>query len=270
MTLSITCDAVPCRRRTASAIGRDLRLQIVEPLADGGGVVDVGLVVTPGRAASADRCRARTSAEYSYTFTPRNTQPSRNVSRIQPLAFDGLVELGRFEREHDRHAGADQHERVERADRLAEVHIVRRGQATAPNRSTMYVPIRPAKNMISVERNNHRHVLPLGIGKAGWYSNFGSGMVTHICVMCDRVRMVVRGFRVLNDYQPALNSNHQQQTHPANQINQTGPQQSAGGAVVAVNQKHDGGGDLHDAEHQRPNAVNHRAAGLRATSPAPG
>ena len=41
------------------------------------------------------------------------------------------------------------------------------GQATAPNRSTMYVPIRPAKNMISVDRNSHRHVLPLGIGKRG-------------------------------------------------------------------------------------------------------
>ena len=41
------------------------------------------------------------------------------------------------------------------------------GQATAPKRSTMYVPISPAKNMISVERNSHRHVLPLGIGKRG-------------------------------------------------------------------------------------------------------
>ena len=42
------------------------------------------------------------------------------------------------------------------------------GQAMAPNRSTMYVPISPAKNMISVDRNSHRHVLPLGIGNAGW------------------------------------------------------------------------------------------------------
>ena len=41
------------------------------------------------------------------------------------------------------------------------------GQAIAPKRSTMYVPISPAKNMISVERNSHRHVLPFGIGSAG-------------------------------------------------------------------------------------------------------
>ena len=40
----------------------------------------------------------------------------------------------------------------------------------------MYVPIRPAKNMISVERNSHRHVLPLGIGNAGWYWKFGAEM----------------------------------------------------------------------------------------------
>ena len=42
-----------------------------------------------------------------------------------------------------------------------------RGQAEAPNRSTMYVPIRPAKNMISVDRNNHMINLPLVSGKAG-------------------------------------------------------------------------------------------------------
>jgi hypothetical protein len=41
----------------------------------------------------------------------------------------------------------------------------------APKRSTMYVPMRPAKNMISVERNSHRNSLPLLIGSDGWYSS---------------------------------------------------------------------------------------------------
>ena len=44
------------------------------------------------------------------------------------------------------------------------------GHAGAPNRSTMYAPMRPAKNIISVDRNSHKHSLPLGIGSAGWYS----------------------------------------------------------------------------------------------------
>ena len=37
----------------------------------------------------------------------------------------------------------------------------------APKRSTMYVPISPAKNMISVERNNHKQSLPRPMGSAG-------------------------------------------------------------------------------------------------------
>ena len=41
------------------------------------------------------------------------------------------------------------------------------GHVGAPNRSTMYVPIKPAKNMISVDRNNHTISLPLGIGSPG-------------------------------------------------------------------------------------------------------
>src|SRR5688572_11142927 len=47
------------------------------------------------------------------------------------------------------------------------------GQAGAPNRSTMYVPIRPAKNIISVDKNNHINVLPREMGKPGWYSKLG-------------------------------------------------------------------------------------------------
>ena len=41
------------------------------------------------------------------------------------------------------------------------------GQVGAPNRSTMYVPINPAKNMISVDRNNHTISLPLESGRPG-------------------------------------------------------------------------------------------------------
>ena len=36
----------------------------------------------------------------------------------------------------------------------------------------MYVPISPAKNMISVERNSHKNSLPLLSGSDGWYSSF--------------------------------------------------------------------------------------------------
>ncbi|PQO43012.1 hypothetical protein C5Y93_25175 [Blastopirellula marina] len=46
------------------------------------------------------------------------------------------------------------------------------GQVGAPKRSTMYAPMSPAKNMISVERNSHKQSLPLGIGSAGWYSSW--------------------------------------------------------------------------------------------------
>jgi hypothetical protein len=37
------------------------------------------------------------------------------------------------------------------------------GQPFDPNRSTMYVPMKAVKNMISVPRNSHKHSLELGI-----------------------------------------------------------------------------------------------------------
>ena len=42
------------------------------------------------------------------------------------LRFSRLVRLGGFQREHDGDAGADQHECIERANRLTEMHVVRR------------------------------------------------------------------------------------------------------------------------------------------------
>ena len=64
-------------------------------------------------------------ALYSYIFTPRNTLPSTSVSSNQNLAAAALFARADFEGQHDRHAGANQHERVEGADRLAQVHLVR-------------------------------------------------------------------------------------------------------------------------------------------------
>ena len=87
-----------------------------KPFANGSDVVQVGLFVDQAVRLARDRCRARTWRCIRTALTPRNTLPSTNVSVIQHFRQAGLIGLGRFQRQHDRHAGADQHERVERAD----------------------------------------------------------------------------------------------------------------------------------------------------------
>ena len=106
-------------------------------------------------------------ALYSYIFTPRNTLPSRKVARIQPLAAADLPALAA-----SRHSTTVTLEQISTNVLKAPIGSLKctsggLGQVGAPNRSTMYVPISPAKNMISVDRNSHTISLPLGIGRPG-------------------------------------------------------------------------------------------------------
>ena len=51
----------------------------------------------------------------------------------------------------------------------------------------MYMPISPAKNMISVERNSQMISLPLVSGKPGWYSSLIGGRGRASCVVLRHV-----------------------------------------------------------------------------------
>src|SRR6476620_1134513 len=105
--------------------------------------------------------------EYSYNLTPKNTEPKSSVKRIHPLAFEAWLSLAASSA-----STIVTLEQISTNVLNAPIGSLKctscgAGQAMAPNLSTMYVPISPAKNMISVERNNHRQVFPLGIGSAG-------------------------------------------------------------------------------------------------------
>ena len=96
--------------------------------------------------------------------------PSTKREHDPALGRRGVVLLGRFQGQHDVMLEA-----ISTAVLMAPRYSTRwtscvLGHAAAPKRSTMYAPISPAKNMISVDRNSHRNSLPLGIGSAGWYS----------------------------------------------------------------------------------------------------
>src|SRR3954468_4030790 len=113
--------------------------------------------------------------EYSYNLTPKNTLPKSSVSTIHPLAFEASLFFA-----------ASSASTIVTLEQIS-TNVLNApmgslkctscgcGQGMAPKRSTIYVPINPAKNMISVERNSHRHVLPFGIGSACWYCNLGAG-----------------------------------------------------------------------------------------------
>src|SRR5688500_2485821 len=106
---------------------------------------------------------------YSYAFTPRKTLPSTKVSTIQnldrpawfPLAASSASTIVTLEQISTNVLNAPTFSC--RCTSCGAGHVF----GGAPNRSTMYVPISPAKNMISVERNSHKQVLPREIGKAG-------------------------------------------------------------------------------------------------------
>ncbi len=107
-------------------------------------------------------------ALYSYIFTPRNTLPSANVSSSQPLADPALPALAA-----SRQSTTVTLEQISTNVLKAPIGSLKwtsagMGQVGAPNRSTMYVPISPAKNMISVDKNSQTISLPLESGKPGW------------------------------------------------------------------------------------------------------
>src|SRR4029078_939310 len=105
--------------------------------------------------------------EYSYILTPKNTPPKSNVSTIQPLALEAWLSLAASNA-----STTVTLEQISTNVLNAPIGSLKStsccaGHATAANRSTIYVTSSPAKNMISVDRNSHKHVFPLGIGSAG-------------------------------------------------------------------------------------------------------
>ncbi len=106
-------------------------------------------------------------ALYSYIFTPRKTLPSAKVTSSHPLAADDLLALAA-----SRQSTIDTLEQISTNVLNAPIGSLKctsagLGQVGAPKRNTMYVPIRPAKNMISVDKNSQTINLPLGIGSPG-------------------------------------------------------------------------------------------------------
>ena len=106
-------------------------------------------------------------ALYSYIFTPRKTPPRISVTVIQAWPAPALLA-----RAHSSASTMLTLEQISTNVLKAPMGSLRctscgRGQAGAPNRSTMYVADQPAKNMISVDRNSHTINLPFGSGKPG-------------------------------------------------------------------------------------------------------
>src|SRR4029078_9048307 len=121
--------------------------------------------------------------EYSYILTPKNTPPKSNVSTIQPLALEAWLSLAASSARTTVTL-----EQISTNVLNAPIGSLKctscgNGRAIAPKTRTMYVPMSPAKNMISVERNSHRHVLPFGIGSAGWYLKRGGGCLCTHCFL---------------------------------------------------------------------------------------
>src|SRR5690349_14678217 len=106
-------------------------------------------------------------ALYSYIFTPKNTLPSAKVTNSQPLAAADLLALAA-----SRQSTIETLEQMSTKVLNAPIGSLKctsagLGHVGAPKRSTMYVPIKPAKNMISVDKNNQTISLPLGMGSPG-------------------------------------------------------------------------------------------------------
>src|SRR5262245_21960176 len=106
---------------------------------------------------------------YSYALTPRNTLPSTNVITIQNFdsparfCFDASSAKTMVTLEQISTNVLNAPTYSCKCTSCGAGHV----PGGAPNRSTMYVAISPAKNMISVERNSHKHSFPRPIGKAG-------------------------------------------------------------------------------------------------------
>src|SRR5262245_20638760 len=106
---------------------------------------------------------------YSYAFTPRKTLPSTKVSTIQNFDRPAWFCL-----EASKARTIVTLEQMSTNVLNAPTYSCRWtscgvGQLPggAPKRSTIYVAIKPAKNIISVERKSHKQSLPRPSGNAG-------------------------------------------------------------------------------------------------------
>ena len=97
--------------------------QLVEPSANGGAVVEIGLLVDP--AVGLGRVDAVRELRRVFVALDAQKQAAEEERGEHPiLRHRHLIGLRRFEGENDRHARADEDERIESADRFTQVDMV--------------------------------------------------------------------------------------------------------------------------------------------------
>ena len=103
-----------------------LAAELLEPAADGGAVIQIGTLVNPAPRRRWINAVGELGGVF-VAFYPEKKSAQQQRQEHPVLCEAGLVDPRGLQGEHDRDARADQHKRIESANRLAQVDVVRLG-----------------------------------------------------------------------------------------------------------------------------------------------